>query len=125
MLASARRVCDRLSKSMAHLQYLLLMAMCLVVTAPLELLGARVWRQPRRLAATVATVAILFSAFDTISIEQGLWTYSRRFTTGIKIAGTLPIEEVVFFIVIPICALLTYETIRHRSQLLARIRRRS
>ena len=31
---------------MDHYQYLILMAACLVATAPLELLGARVYRQP-------------------------------------------------------------------------------
>jgi lycopene cyclase domain-containing protein len=110
---------------MAHLQYLILMALCLIVTVPLELLGARVWRQPKRLLATVGIVAVLFSAFDALSIKQGLWTYSRQYTTGVKLASTLPIEEIAFFIVIPICALLTFETVRHRQQLLARLKRRS
>jgi lycopene cyclase domain-containing protein len=110
---------------MAHFQYLILMALCLIVTVPLELLGARVWRQPKRLLATVGIVAVLFSAFDALSIEQGLWTYSRQYTTGVKLAGTLPIEEIAFFIVIPICALLTFETVRHRQQLLTRLKRRS
>jgi lycopene cyclase domain-containing protein len=110
---------------MAHFQYLILMALCLIVTVPLELLGARVWRQPKRLLATVGIVAVLFSAFDALSIKQGLWTYSRQYTTGVKLAGTLPIEEIAFFIVIPICALLTFETVRHRQQLLTRLKRRS
>lgn len=106
---------------MDHLQYLAEMGLCLVVTAPLELLGARVWRQPRRLLVTVGTVAILFSLFDALSISQHLWTYARRYTTGIDIAGILPIEEVIFFIVIPICVLLTYETVRNRRALVARL----
>ncbi|WP_298207434.1 lycopene cyclase domain-containing protein [Ferrimicrobium sp.] len=109
---------------MAHLQYLILMALCLVVTLPLEILGARVWRQPLRLVITVAEVALLFSLFDALSIKQGLWTYARRYTTGIKIAGVLPIEELAFFIVIPICALLTFETVQHRHQIITRFRRR-
>lgn len=109
---------------MAHLQYLILMALCLVVTIPLEVLGARVWRQPFRLFATVIPVAVVFSLFDALSIKQGLWTYARRYTTGIKIAGVLPIEEIAFFIVIPICALLTFETVQHRHQIIARLRRR-
>ncbi|KJE77801.1 lycopene cyclase domain-containing protein [Ferrimicrobium acidiphilum] len=109
---------------MAHLQYLILMALCLMVTLPLELLGARVWRQPRRLAPTIAIVAITFSLFDAFSIHQRLWTYASQFTTGIRLAGVLPIEEVAFFIVIPICALLTFETVRHRQQIVARLKQR-
>lgn len=109
---------------MAHLQYLFLMALCLLVTLPLELLGARVWRQPKRLATTLAIVAIAFSLFDSVSIDQRLWTYATQFTTGIKLGGVLPIEEVAFFIVIPICALLTFETVRNRKQILARLKQR-
>lgn len=106
---------------MDHLQYLAEMGLCLVVTLPLELLGARVWRQPRRLLVTVGTVAILFSLFDALSITQHLWTYARRYTTGIDIAGVLPIEELAFFVVIPVCVLLTYETVRNRRALLDRL----
>jgi lycopene cyclase domain-containing protein len=104
-----------------HLQYLAEMGLCLVVTLPLELIGARVWRQPRRLLITVGTVAILFSLFDALSITQHLWTYARRYTTGIDIAGVLPIEELAFFVVIPVCVLLTYETVRNRRALLDRL----
>lgn len=106
---------------MDHLQYLAEMGLCLVVTLPLELIGARVWRQPRRLLITVGTVAILFSLFDALSITQHLWTYARRYTTGIDIAGVLPIEELAFFVVIPVCVLLTYETVRNRRALLDRL----
>lgn len=108
---------------MDHLQYLAEMGLCLLVTLPLELLGAHVWRQPKRLVATVGIVAIVFALFDTLSISQHLWTYARRYTTGIDIGGILPIEELTFFIVIPICVLLTYETVRNRRLLRHRLER--
>lgn len=106
----------------SHWFYLTLLGACLVVTLPLELLGARVWRQPRRLAATVVPVAVVFSLIDGLEVAQGLWRYNPRLTSGVRILG-LPVEEVAFFVVIPICALLTYETVRHRRELLARMRR--
>lgn len=91
-------------------QYLLLMAGCLLVTLPLEFaLRARVYARPRRLIAALAPVVLLFSAWDVLGIVRGHWWYSPRYTTGwlIPVLG-MPVEELVFFLVIPVCGLLTY-----------------
>lgn len=103
---------------MDRFQYLLLMAGCVVLTLPLELvLGARVWRRPRRLLHALIGPVIIFSAWDVAAIAHHHWHYSRRYTTGWDLPGGLPVEEVVFFVVIPICALLTFEVV---SSVLAR-----
>jgi lycopene cyclase domain-containing protein len=94
-----------------HAQYLLVMAACLLITLPLELLGARVWRQPLRLAAAVVPAAIVFSVWDVAAIAHHQWRYNPRYVTGWQLPGRLPVEEVIFFLVIPICALLTFETV--------------
>jgi lycopene cyclase domain-containing protein len=91
-----------------HFQYLLLMAACLVLTAPLELLGARVYRQPARLARAVLPVALVFLAWDAIAIAAGVWTYNPRYVTGLLLPFRIPVEELVFFLVVPLCAILTY-----------------
>jgi lycopene cyclase domain-containing protein len=102
---------------MEHLQYLILLGACLIVTLPLELaLRARVYRQWRRLLLTIVPVALLFSVFDYASISWGWWHYSQRFTTGIDLFGRLPIEEVAFFLVIPTCGLLTYGAVRGSTE---------
>lgn len=96
-----------------HFQYLGLMAACLLVTLPLELvLGARVWRRPRRWALSVLPTAAAFSLWDVLAIHDGTWRFARRYVTGVRLPGRLPIEEVVFFLVVPTCALLTYECVR-------------
>ena len=97
---------------MDRYQYLLLMAACLVVTLPLEVvLGARVWRRPRRLLAAVVPPALIFSLWDVAAIARHHWSYARRYVTGWDLPGHLPVEEVVFFVVIPVCALLTFEVV--------------
>lgn len=94
-------------------QYLVLMAACLVVTLPLELVfGARVWRRPRRLLAAMAVPVALFVVWDVVAIDRGLWSYSERYTTGWMLPFSFPVEELVFFLVIPICGLLTLEAVR-------------
>ncbi len=93
-------------------QYLMLMAACLLLTLPLELvIGARVWRRPRRLLGAVAVVVAIFGVWDVVGIVRGHWTYSERYTTGVLLPFEMPLEELVFFVVIPICGLLTYEAV--------------
>ena len=97
---------------MDHYQYLALMAGCLLVTLPLEFwLAARVYRRPRRLLLAVVPVALLFVAWDLFAIRRDHWTFAPEFTTGVLFPGNIPLEEVVFFVVIPICGLLTYEAV--------------
>ena len=93
---------------MDHYQYLMLMACCLAVTAPLELLGARVYRQPARLARAVLPVAAAFLAWDAAAIAAGVWTYNPRYVTGLRLPLRVPVEELVFFLVVPVCGILTY-----------------
>jgi lycopene cyclase domain-containing protein len=103
---------------MDRFQYLALMAICLVVTLPLELvLGARVWRQPRRLARALALPFAVFVVWDVIAIHRGHWSYDPRYVTGWDLPFDLPIEEAVFFLVIPICGLLTYEAVQRMADL--------
>ena len=88
------------------------MAACLVVTVPLEVvLGARVYRRLRTLLLALVPVVLVFTVWDIIGILRGHWSYNPRFVTGIRLPFEMPLEELVFFIVIPICGLLTYEAV--------------
>jgi len=94
-------------------QYLLLMGLCLVITLPLEFVfGARVWRRPRRLVAAMALPVALFVVWDVVAIARHHWGYNPRYVTGWNLPFDLPVEELAFFLVIPICSLLTLEAVR-------------
>jgi lycopene beta-cyclase len=89
------------------------MAACIAVTVPLELVvGARVYRSPRRVVGAVALPLLLFSAWDVVAIRRGHWWFSSRYTTGWHLPGDLPVEELAFFAAVPLCTLLTYEAVR-------------
>lgn len=106
-----------------RLEYLGLMAACILVTLPLEfVLGARVYRRPLRMMVAIVPVAVIFSIWDIVAIARGWWSYDGRFVTGIDLPFGLPLEELVFFIVIPLCALLTFEAV---GRILRRVRRRA
>lgn len=94
------------------MQYILLMAACFIITLPLEfVLGARVYRRPLRLIQAVLITAVVFSIWDIVAIGADLWTYTERFTSGIILPFGLPLEELIFFLIIPLCAILTYEAV--------------
>jgi len=102
--------------------YLALMAACLLATLPLELaLRAGVYRRPARWLAAVAPVFVVFSLWDYLAIRRGHWAYSPRWTTGWVAFGVLRVEELVFFVVVPTGALLTYQAV---GRVLDRGRRR-
>jgi len=96
------------------------MAACLVVTLPLELvLGARVYRRLRSLLYAVVPVVVVFTIWDIVGIVRHHWSYNPRYVTGWRLMLGMPIEELVFFVVIPICGLLTYEAV---GRVLERVR---
>ena len=97
---------------MRSLAYLLVLLGCLVGTAPLEVvLGTRVYARWRRLLLTLLPVVTVFVLWDVLAIRAGHWDYDPEQVTGISF-GLLPLEELAFFIVIPICAVLTLEAVR-------------
>jgi lycopene beta-cyclase len=99
-----------------RLEYLALMAGCLLITLPLELLlGAHVYRRPRRLLRTVAAPVLVFYVWDVVAIHRDVWWFAERFTSGVVLPARVPLEELVFFVVIPICGLLTFEAVERMT----------
>ena|SRR6478735_2178316 len=88
------------------------MAACLLVTLPLELVvGARVYRRPQLLLRAVLPVVLVFSIWDIAGILAGHWSYNPAYVSGVRLVLGMPLEELVFFVVVPICGLLTYEAV--------------
>jgi lycopene cyclase domain-containing protein len=95
------------------LTYLGLLAGCLVVTAPLEiLLRVRVYPRWRRLLLAIAPEFVVFVAWVLYAIGQGHWDYSTTRTVDVRLPGGIPVEEVLFFVVVPVCSVLTLEAVR-------------
>jgi lycopene cyclase domain-containing protein len=98
---------------MGHLTYLGLLAGCLVVTAPLELvLRVRVYARWQRLLVALLPEFAVFVAWVLYAIAQGHWHYDAARTLGVRLPGEIPVEEVLFFLVVPACAVLAFEAVR-------------
>ena len=92
--------------------YLVVLGCCLLGTAPLEVvLGTRVYARWRRLLLTLAPVLLVFVVWDVLAIRAGHWGYDPEQTTGVRF-GVVPLEEIAFFVVVPVCAVLTLEAVR-------------
>ncbi len=98
---------------MRHLVYLAVLAGCLVAAGWLEpVLRLGVRARWHRLALTVLPVAAVFTAWDLAAIAAGHWHYDPAQILPLRLPGRLPLEEVLFFLVVPVCAILGYEAVR-------------
>ena len=102
-------------------QYLVVLAACLAITLPLEIFGGGVYRQAWRAVRAILPIAAVFVLWDEVAIAAHVWTYNPQFVTGFELPFHIPIEELLFFIVIPLCGLLTYNAV---TAILDRSRRR-
>jgi lycopene beta-cyclase len=66
----------------------------------------------RRLALAVVIPMIPFVLWDMVATARGHWSFNARYTLGLELVN-LPIEEVLFFVVVPFCALFTWESVKY------------
>jgi lycopene cyclase domain-containing protein len=98
---------------MGAVTYLAVLGGCLGAALWLEpVLRVGVLRQWRRLAITLVPVAAGFLAWDLAAVAAGHWSFDERQVVGVWLPGGLPVEEALFFLVVPLCAVLGFEAVR-------------
>jgi lycopene cyclase domain-containing protein len=97
--------------SLEHWSYAAMLAFCLAGTLPLvAAFRIRVLHQPRRLVLTIVAAGLPFLAWDLYATSVGHWRFDASQTLPPRVLG-LPLEEIGFFVVIPLAAVLTYESV--------------
>lgn len=92
--------------------YVAMLAFCVAGTLPLvPAFHLDVLRQPSRLLAAVALAGTPFLAWDLYATHAGHWWFDPDQTLPPRIAG-LPLEEIAFFVVIPVVSVLTFEAVK-------------
>jgi lycopene cyclase domain-containing protein len=56
------------------------------------------WRYRRLVGLAVLVPTVYLSAADVLAITAGIWTIDPQQTVGVLIAGALPLEELLFFL---------------------------
>ena len=75
-------------------------------------LRTRVLRRPLRLVLAIAPALVLFFAWDVYAVAQGHWWFDPDLILGVHLPGDVPVDEVLFFVAIPIASILTLEAVR-------------
>lgn len=55
--------------------------------------------------------ALIYIVWDIYFTAEGVWSFNESYITDVKIAN-LPLEEVLFFIIVPYCCVFIYECIK-------------
>ncbi|MDO8307115.1 MAG: lycopene cyclase domain-containing protein [Actinomycetota bacterium] len=96
-----------------HLAYVAVLGFVLLGCLWLEVgLRTRVLARPRRLALTIAPVVAVFFAWDAYAVSQGHWWFDTDRILGLYAPGSVPVDEILFFITIPLASVLTLEAVR-------------
>ena len=92
-----------------------MMVLYLAVAAPLILSfwpPLKLYRNLRALAYTIALIVVIFGAWDIFATWRTHWYFNPAGVCNIRIFN-LPLEEVLFFVVIPFCCIFTWEAIKY------------
>lgn len=71
-----------------------------------------VLRRAKRLFLSIAPVSFLFLIWDAYAIRQGHWYFDKNQILGLIGPFDIPLEEFLFFIIIPIASVMTIEAVR-------------
>ena len=70
-----------------------------------------VLRRIKRVVLSVLPISTLFLIWDAYAIAQGHWFFDRNQMLGIVGPFNIPLEEYLFFIVVPMAAIMTIEAV--------------
>ncbi|MBI3429553.1 MAG: lycopene cyclase domain-containing protein [Actinobacteria bacterium] len=73
----------------------------------------RVLRRASRAIKSILPPALLFLIWDAVAVSKGQWHFDSRQVIGIYGPFHLPLEEYIFFLIIPLAAIMTLEAVRN------------
>ena len=85
-------------------------------------LGGSIWlevflrvgvvRRFKRVILSILPTAVFFVFWDAYAISRGHWHFDNNQILGIFGPFDIPLEEFLFFLIVPLAALLTIEAVR-------------
>lgn len=74
----------------------------------------KLYRNISALFLSLLLIVIIFGAWDVFATYRGHWYFNPEGVWNFRIIN-LPLEEVLFFVVIPFCCIFTWEAIKYLS----------
>jgi lycopene cyclase domain-containing protein len=75
-----------------------------------------VLRRLKRVLLSILPTALIFLTWDFYAVSQGHWWFDENQVVGIYGPRGIPLEEFLFFLVVPLAALLTIEAVRSQRR---------
>jgi lycopene cyclase domain-containing protein len=98
---------------MERWSYIAVLLFVIVGSGWLEIVvRTRVLRRARRLVLAMIPGVVLFMLWDIYAVTEGHWYFNEARILGIYLPGGVPLEELLFFIIIPFASVLTLEAVR-------------
>ena len=76
------------------------------------ILKIQVLRRIKRALMSIIPVAIPFIIWDAYAVANGHWKFDAKQILGIYGPFDIPLEEFLFFLIVPIAAIMTIEGVR-------------
>ena len=71
-----------------------------------------VLRRLKRALLSILPTAAVFLAWDYYAVHSGHWFFDKEQVVGIYGPSGIPLEEFLFFFIVPMAALMTIEAVR-------------
>ena len=98
---------------MGRYSYVAILAFVMAGCLWLEVaLRTRVFRRWRRLLLSILPAVVIFFIWDVYAVAEGHWWFDTERILGVYLPGSVPFDEVLFFVAIPIASILTLEAVR-------------
>ena len=74
--------------------------------------GLKFYRNIRALFISIFLIVVIFGSWDIFAVYRGHWYFNPEGVLDFRIVN-LPLEELLFFVVIPFCCIFTWEAIKY------------
>lgn len=77
----------------------------------------KIYHNIRALLISIGLILVIFGTWDIFATARGHWYFNEDGVWGLRVIN-LPLEEVLFFVVIPFCCIFTWEVIKYFKDIL-------
>ena len=97
---------------MSHLSYLVVIIFVMMCAFGVNLgFRLRIGKRWRELLLTEIAILVIYLFWDTWAIAKKSWFFDTHQTVNIDLLPKVPIEEVLFFIIVPLMIIISYQAL--------------